>query len=509
MPSPNGARRHHSYRQVSFGLMVVALAVVSASAVMVPINDVDAYWHVRIGEEILATGQTSNLGDDWAWYTPAEPWVTSQWLAEVIMAALVRFAGWAGLVYAAAAGAFLAVLLGLWTISKRASGLAMLPPATGLVSIVLFSVAARPATASLVGLVFVAHIAERTLRTGPTASWWLVPMVVVWANVHGMWIVAPLALGVATVSHWLDRPAERLKPLLRGMGYVAVLLAAGCLTPLGLDGLTFSLRLRGAVDHLQEWQLTTPWSVAFIPLAIVIATVLVAGVRSGLLTKRSIAFYGVFWVLFSLPALRNVIVSTLMLVPLAATLAGSVESSMRAQPADENRRLLAAGVVAVAVAFSALVFAVIRLDPLAEAKPMTIAQSLRERYSTVSILNNYNTAGVLLAFGPEKPVLGIDGRAERYGTDYINDYLDVHSMTGQDWPSFLWEFDPEVAVVHEDAPIRYHLEETRGWRLTVREDPFVLLEHGQGSGERLIPNPGLSWQSVAATQMRNWRTGAD
>ena len=56
----------------------VASAIVFAGAVWIaatPINDLDSYWHVQIGQEILARHTFVGLGQQWRG-VPRYPWRT-------------------------------------------------------------------------------------------------------------------------------------------------------------------------------------------------------------------------------------------------------------------------------------------------------------------------------------------------------------------------------------------------------------------------------------------------
>ena len=114
-------------------------------------------------------------------------------------------------------------------------------------------------------------------------------------------------------------------------------------------------------------------------------------------------------------------------------------------------------------------------DALASAEPLQIARYMDENDLSGRVLNAYNASGVLVAFGPPGVELGVDGRAERYGADYISQYLDVLRLSGDRWPAFLDDFAPEVAVVESDAAIRHLLEDDWRWRVVMADGGYILL----------------------------------
>jgi len=77
----------------------VAIAILFAGALWVattPVNDLDSYWHVQIGREILERHTFTGLGQQWLG-VPRGDWRTSQWLSEVLMYLSVDRLGWIAL----------------------------------------------------------------------------------------------------------------------------------------------------------------------------------------------------------------------------------------------------------------------------------------------------------------------------------------------------------------------------------------------------------------------------
>jgi hypothetical protein len=355
----------------------------------------------------------------------------------------------------------------------------MLVPFGILAFMVVLTAQPRPALVSLLGLLATAHLAERALLHGKSPPWWSAVLIALWANVHGLWLAGPLALGVAAALNWLGQQSPRRRPPAGLWAVVASWVVAGMITPLGPSGLLLPLALRDATRHIQEWQPSTPWSLAFVPLALELLIFVWGSRRSSVLRRPEVVIWIILWVLFSLPALRNVIVSAFMLLPLAATVLGTSGW----QPSTPGRPPLR-GIVAISYTILALIVGVaamrlVTLQPLENAQPLRIARELSTHTEPVRVLNDYNTAGVLVAFGPSAIELGIDGRADRYGATYIDEYLRVFAVRGDAWRTFLEEFDPDVAVVKNDEAIRYVLEDVQGWKRDMVDGDYVLLRAPQ------------------------------
>src|ERR1700704_5127412 len=72
------------------------------------LNDPDSYSHIAVGRWIMAHGAV--LGSDpFSFSMHGAPWITFEWLSEVIYAAVYAVCGWAGVVTLAAAAIALAV----------------------------------------------------------------------------------------------------------------------------------------------------------------------------------------------------------------------------------------------------------------------------------------------------------------------------------------------------------------------------------------------------------------
>lgn len=454
--------------------MAATAALLAAAS---PIDDPsDVYWHVVVGDEIRATGQVPGAGDAWAWFDPPDPWTSSQWLSEVAMSWLVERWGWTSLVGTTLLLSAVVVVGLLIVLHRHATPRA----ATIIFALVVlplgFAFQTRPGLVTLVGAVAVGSMAWRTLTEGTVPSWWLVPGVALWSNLHGGWVIAPAVIGTAVVLRWLESPGVRLRFLGRASLVVAATLVAGCLNPVGWRSLVLPLQFRGVTSHLNEWQPTVLLEGFALPLLVVVVVIVVSWARSSERVPPVHIVYVLVWVVFGLTAFRNVAVAALVLAPMAASWASrAFEGSRRVPSRTERRALLVATSALSALGVVWLTVEVATVDPLSEATPLTIAQEIASDRGPVRVLNHYNTAGVLLAFGPEEIELGIDGRAERYGEEYIDAYLDVFALQGDEWPDFIDDFDPDLAVVALEDAVRHYLEDDLGWQPVVEDDPYILL----------------------------------
>ncbi len=250
--------------------VVIALALPALLSLLVPLPAVDLAYQVRAGDEILATGALPAV-DTWTYTIAGAPWVDQQWLAQVVLALGYGIGGWELLAVARAALVVAALGLLLAALVERGT-----PVRTAAVlSLVAFLLAApalalRPQLFAIV--LFAALLWLISVRWWRPWAYVLMPVVVVlWANVHGSFVLAPLILGYA----WLEDVVAG-REWRRSMLVLLVGTAATLLNPFGAGvwGYAASIGMDPVIrDTVSEWQRTSPLS---IPGALFYASLLAA-----------------------------------------------------------------------------------------------------------------------------------------------------------------------------------------------------------------------------------------
>ena len=70
--------------------------------------------------------------------------------------------------------------------------------------------------------------------------------------------------------------------------------------------------------------------------------------------------------------------------------------------------------------------------------------------------------------------MGIDGRTDRFGAEYIERYLDALELKGS-WRSVIATSAPTSALLHQDSPLVHVLSSEFDWRIIGKEGEWVLL----------------------------------
>ncbi len=164
--------------------------------------DPGSLWHVKVGEIILEQGMPRT--DPFSYTFAGQPWVPQQWGAELLMALIHRAAGLDALLLA-----FATMVAGLYTlIFRRACQAGMGPMLAGLMVLVCLSVGAfhyfvRPhmVTILFLGWTMMCIIDYERGRCSEWRLAALIPLYILWTNLHGGVLGGTMTLGLA-VAGW-------------------------------------------------------------------------------------------------------------------------------------------------------------------------------------------------------------------------------------------------------------------------------------------------------------------
>lgn len=236
-----------------WAFLAIALPVLASLLASLP--SVDLAYHLRAGALTLDTGLIP-ASDTFTFTAFGQPWLNQQWGAQVVLAAVYRAAGWAGLAILRAA--LVGALSGLVYLACRRYGLNRRSAAWLTIAAFAIASVALALRPQLFGLVFFAAtlllLAER--RDRPRLLW-LVPLVVVaWANAHGSFFLGPVLVGLAWLEDVHDGHTAATRTLV-----VAILAAlAALLNPFGAAVWLYATGLTTnplVTERITEWQPTT------------------------------------------------------------------------------------------------------------------------------------------------------------------------------------------------------------------------------------------------------------
>jgi hypothetical protein len=235
------------------GVLVYALFLVAGNRLLI---DPDTMWQITVGQWIIDHRAVPTT-DVYSFTMRGQPWISTQWLAQVLYAKAYALSGWGGpgVLAASAISATFALLTKF--LSRRFSESTTLVFVAAALALTVPHLLARPHVLALpVMVAWVGGlIAAADRRAAP--SFWLVPLMALWANLHGGFVFGLVLIGPIALDAVLGADAASRKPLmLRWFAFGVAALAAGCCSPYGWDSLLASqkiLALGGALPLIMEW----------------------------------------------------------------------------------------------------------------------------------------------------------------------------------------------------------------------------------------------------------------
>jgi len=452
-----------SLRQSLPLLALGGVVLVFASVGLRGLSDPDLGWHLRTGQLILDSGFVGH--DPWS-FASSQPWVHHEWGGEVLMYLAYAGAGYQGVIVLR-----LVLMLTLGVLVARACLRVAGPLATtiamALSALSLWSRATeRP---QLISLCILAAVLPAFLRAAQERRppWWLVPVSLVWVNVHALWVVIPVLLVVLMVGMSLDdrRSSRRwLGPWSTCLGCVLLVAMAN---PAGahIFGI-FDVGGAGFIGEFGPPQLTDPTNITAALLAAIVVT---AWARSESAVPWTVLSFALVLIGIGFLYSRNVPIAAIGLAPLAATaMSGSVPLGRPFKVPDRDKW----GLAALGIAFA--VVAAVQLGGSSGfgTPGLGPARRLDALDGRAHVLNEYNDGGWLVWTARDTSV-AIDGRAEVYGSAYVTKYLDARAMR-PGWRRYVASGDFAAAYLYRSTPLVQGLR-TDGWRTVWRHDHHVLM----------------------------------
>lgn len=484
-------------RRAGFDPLHVIAALAAALAIWAsvkPLDDFDSFFHIQLGGQILHQHQLTGQSAWWLAVDPPSGWVTSQWLAEVIMNVVVTDFGWHALLA-------LQVLTTLAVAASLAATLLVgrpMPVALPIFLLALSNVAGalllRPQTAGLFFLVWLGAGCVRLWTSGRRPPVVLIALAtLVWAQLHGTWILAPVAFLLVAVGVQLDA-GRRPAPQLRATLICLLASLAGVLNPQGLMSFVLPLRFDRASSTITEWLPTTISSGFTLVWAVVVLITVVVWARSGEPVPRVEVLWVLSWTAFGMLSYRNVTPALLMTAPVAVLALTrwydqrrvrnpSPDQSNQPAPGEaapvvgsRRRESLVLGLFAAVLVVGATIGALSRIprvDTFADVPGARIAAWVAEQPGPVRVFNDWNASGALIGLSDGKARLVIDNRMDLWGDDYATRIMKTETMA-PGWERTLADFHPDAVVTARSSALISGLTKD-GWRLALTDRDLVLL----------------------------------
>lgn len=452
------------------GIGVYALLLVNGRSLL---NDSDTCWQIAVGQWILDHGALPRV-DIYSFTRAGEAWTSSSWLAQVLFAASYNLAGWTGPVVLASSSIAATFALLTRILCRRI-------PATWAVAVVIAAfvlsmghLLARPHVLVLPIMLVWAYGLLSASKRGEAPSFWLLPLIALWANLHGGFVFGLVLAGAFAIDAMWNAGRLPLKSLgLRWAAFGVGALLACCATPYGWGSILAARKILdlGELLHLiHEWMPADFSKFGAFELSILalIAGALYSGVK--LSPPRIALVLGLLHM--ALSHVRNVEIYALLLPIVVLAPVASQFALQPARFAGRSAPLASMAVMAVLLGgWTWLLAANTPFAPPENQSPAAAVEALKAHHPK-RVLNDLPFGGYLI--WRQLPVF-IDGRAELYGEAFEVAYY--RALQLKDVSGFLdilktWEID--AVLLTPSTPAVGLLDHIGGWRRVYADRNAVL-----------------------------------
>ena len=447
-------------------LLVILVSLVLNTAK--PLTNTDTYFHLRFGHEFLHGWSLRHPGSVSTFAT--NDWVPTQWLSEIVMARTEDRLGLAGVAWLSGLLEVLLFLTVYAAVRRRAEPLVAMPVTGVALYAMQNGLSMRP---QVVSYLFTAVVVAAWLGTldDRRVRWWLVPLVWLWAMVHGMWPVALVVGAVATVGLALDRVPRGV--VLRSAAATVACAFAAAVTPVGPSLYGAVVQVGSRTSYFAEW-LPPDWvSWQSGGFAVLLAATLVGlwgRGRNSWTETLLIVLAGVFAAYSD----RTVAVGAAMLAPLAAAPLQALVGRRTTVSRRERRAVL--GGASLALVVLALAVPHTSADPMPE--PAWADPALGGLPPGTKVLNDWDLGGYLMWRYPR-----LDLVMHGYGDTFTTAELDRNNrflLLSPGWEDDLHATGARVAVLRPWSRLAYALPAEEGWTIVHRSASLEMLRAPSG-----------------------------
>jgi hypothetical protein len=320
-------------------------------------------------------------------------------------------------------------------------------------------------------------------------SFWLIPLMVLWANLHGGFVFGLVLIAPIALDAVLNAAAKSRKSLaLRWAAFGAAALIAGCCTPYGWNSLLASQKILGlgaALPLIMEWRPANFGSLGAFEICLLlgIGLALLRGIK--LPPLRIVLLLGFLHMALSQERALEILALLAPLV-LAAPLARQIGGGEILHPtgAPPSRGVLFAGIAIALLAGTVAYASVHRFEPHMRGSPVAAVAELK-KLNLERVFNDYDFGGYLIACGV---ATFIDGRTELYGEKF---FVDHNAASGLMEPENLFrlleQYRIEATLMRTQSAATKLLDHIDGWQKVYSDDIATIHVRTPGAVHTIEP----------------------
>lgn len=488
--------------RISYILLGAIFLGIAASGPKILNFDGDLPRHILFGNLVLQTKQVPTT-DLFSYRTIGKPSTPHEWLSEVFFALAYNWLGLSGVVLLTALMIALAFAIVYWDANQRSTSLLA---ALGFAFLGVITAAIhflpRPHIFTFVLLAFWTFILEK-MRKGQIRAWWILPiLMLLWVNLHGMFVLGIAVWLVYLVGALMDRPAStwkestEIKTILAG-GLVSLPITLLSPSGIGIWGTVFELAgdsyITSMIPEYQSANFHEPGTWPFI-LILMLAILILSRAK-----ERP------FWThTLLLAAFAGLALYSSRMIPIFAILAAPIEAEYFAhwiRSGNWSAKLVAfedrisvvdrtangfIWLVALATAVTLLFATGQKIDPQQKGNqfdpqffPVNATEWLKSHPQSGHMFNDFNWGSYLLfELWPSQQIF-IDGHTHIYGDALTREYEDVIALN-KNWDEILNKYQVQWAILPTDALLVQALK-NQGWQTLYQDSTAIILRQSNAS----------------------------
>ena len=466
-----------------FQLYVLIYAFLFASR---PISDADFWFHLKTGQYVFQHGQAPHT-ELFSFTFTGIPWVAHGWLAGTLFYAVYSAVGLYALIFIFA----ILAALSFWIVLRNTPAHPFIIAFALVLGIwtVLPNIGVRPRVFTLLlASIFIVVLQDYSRRGAGRRIWLLIPLMALWANLHGGFVIGWALILLAMMGVVLDAwtGAEKLRSVWSRLRTMAVVLV-GCLfaalvNPYGIQiyeparrALSSSVYSRVIVD----WVSPNFHQPELLPLLALILLSITVFALSPKRIKPSELLLFVATLYATMKAQRNMLIFAVVAAPLLARyMQHWIDSTplkrMRDGSRSANRQ--AALIVLSVIMLLPLPLFISRLRATAYAEPQQ--QRMKVPIKAVEYMRRNQLTGNTFTFPsiwggyviwelPSNPVY-IDGR-DVYPERFVDEYVEM--IRGRaDWQAPFSRYGVSLVLIEPGSLLARQLDVTTEWERVYQDE---------------------------------------
>lgn len=456
------------------GALVYLFALAQGEKLLV---DGDTYWHIATGRWILDHGAVPSQ-DPFSHTMRGAPWTAHEWLSEVVLAVVHGAGSWTGVVALTVLAFAATIALLVRFLLKSLEPIHALLFAALAVGMTTSHLLVRPHVLAMPLMMVWTIGLVRACESGRAPSLWLLPVMTLWANMHGGFTLGlALASAFALEALLIAKREQRLASTAKSWGFfLALALGSSLITPHGTQGIWYTWEVlfesHYALEQIGEWR--SPNFQKFQPLELWLLAGLALALHQGLRLPpiRLLLLLGLIHLALKHARyieLLGLLAPLFLASPLAAHWRNTHQSQQHLETADRLFRRLAkpAGQGAVLMMFGIFlswtlwIFTERPQQPAKSAAPTAAIQAVRNAGVKGPVLNYYGWGGYLI-YARIPPF--IDGRSDMYRDEFLRMYIEALALkSAGDFKNLLDDYKIEWTLLPPNAPAVALLDYLPGW----------------------------------------------